>query len=66
MTHPSDLSPKDRDLYFVNAWRYNRRRPWRCPCPSCGEPNALTPYDHAQGLVCLDCVEKEEPSHAST
>ena len=30
------------------------------PCPTCGEPNALTPADVKQGYQCNACADRAE------
>ena len=35
----------------------NRRN---LPCPTCGEPNRLTPADKARGYQCDDCANRAE------
>ena len=36
------------------------RNPRNLPCPTCGEPNKLTPADRAQGYQCDDCADRSE------
>lgn len=34
--------------------------PRNLPCPTCGEPNRLTPADRAQGYQCDTCANAAE------
>ena len=34
--------------------------PRNLPCPSCGEPNRLTPIDKAKGYQCDECADRAE------
>jgi hypothetical protein len=34
--------------------------PRNLPCPTCGEPNRLTPKDKAKGYQCDDCADAAE------
>ncbi len=34
--------------------------PRNLPCPSCGEPDRLTPIDVARGYQCDDCADGDE------
>jgi hypothetical protein len=34
--------------------------PRNLPCPTCGEPNRLTPKDRALGYQCDACADREE------
>ena len=38
----------------------SRRNPRNLPCPTCGEPNRLTPADRAQGYQCDGCANRSE------
>jgi hypothetical protein len=38
----------------------SRRNPRNLPCPTCGEPNRLTPKDKALGYQCDSCADKAE------
>jgi len=38
----------------------SKRNPRNLPCPSCGEPNRLTPADRAQGYQCDACADRAE------
>ena len=40
--------------------RATRRNPRNLPCPTCGEPNRLTPADRAQGYQCDECADMLE------
>ena len=37
-----------------------RRNPRNQPCPTCGEPNRLTPLDVARRYQCDDCARRDE------
>jgi hypothetical protein len=34
--------------------------PRNLPCPTCGEPNRLTPADKARGYQCDPCADRAE------
>ena len=34
--------------------------PRNLPCPTCGEPNRLTPADRALGYQCDECADRAE------
>jgi hypothetical protein len=34
--------------------------PRNLPCPTCKQPNRLTPKDRAQGYQCNQCADMEE------
>ena len=34
--------------------------PRNLPCPTCGEPNRLTPIDRARGYQCDECADRLE------
>lgn len=36
------------------------RNPRNLPCPTCKQPNRLTPADRAQGYQCDDCADRAE------
>ena len=38
----------------------SRRNPRNLPCPTCREPNRLTPADRAQGYQCDTCADQAE------
>lgn len=35
----------------------SKRNPRNLPCPTCGEPNRLTPADKARGYQCDTCAD---------
>ena len=37
-----------------------RDNPRNLPCPTCGEPNRLTPKDRALGYQCDACADRAE------
>lgn len=37
-----------------------RSNPRNLPCPTCQEPNRLTPADKARGYQCDTCADREE------
>lgn len=53
-----------RDLTFANpgsALRAaNKHNPRNLPCPTCGEPDRLTPADKARGYQCDACADRAE------
>ncbi len=38
------------------------RNPRNLPCPTCKEPNRLTPADRAKGYQCNACADRAEGS----
>jgi len=40
--------------------RATKSNPRNLPCPSCGEPNLLTPADRALGYQCNACANRDE------
>jgi hypothetical protein len=38
----------------------SKRNPRNLPCPTCGEPNRLTPADRARGYQCDACADALE------
>lgn len=38
----------------------NKRNPRNLPCPTCKEPDRLTPKDKALGYQCNQCADREE------
>jgi hypothetical protein len=38
----------------------SRTNPRNLPCPTCGEPNKLTPADRANGYQCDQCADRAE------
>ncbi len=38
----------------------SKRNPRNLPCPTCKEPNRLTPADKAQGYQCDQCADRDE------
>jgi hypothetical protein len=38
----------------------SRRNPRNLPCPTCGEPNRLTPADKRRGYQCDSCADAAE------
>jgi hypothetical protein len=53
--------PQFEDFTGRSALRASsRRNPRNLPCPSCGEPNRLTPKDRALGYQCDECADRDE------
>jgi len=40
--------------------RATRRNPRNLPCPTCNQPNRLTPKDRRLGYQCDDCADRDE------
>jgi len=40
--------------------RATRRNPRNLPCPTCKQPNRLTPADRAAGYQCDACADRDE------
>jgi len=38
----------------------SRRNPRNLPCPTCKQPNRLTPADRARGYQCDSCASRDE------
>lgn len=38
----------------------SRSNPRNLPCPTCGEPNRLTPADRRRGYQCDQCADRDE------
>jgi hypothetical protein len=38
----------------------SKNNPRNLPCPTCGEPNRLTPADRAAGYCCNECADRNE------
>lgn len=38
----------------------SKSNPRNLPCPTCKQPNKLTPADKRQGYQCDDCANREE------
>lgn len=38
----------------------SKTNPRNLPCPTCGEPNRLTPADRARGYQCDNCANAQE------
>lgn len=38
----------------------SKKNPRNLPCPTCREPNRLTPADRAQGYQCNECADRAE------
>lgn len=55
---------QDRSAVFANpgsALRAaSKSNPRNLPCPTCGEPDRLTPADKARGYQCDECADRAE------
>lgn len=40
--------------------RASKTNPRNLPCPTCGQPNRLTPADRARGYQCDQCADRDE------
>ena len=40
--------------------RESSRNPRNLPCPTCEEPNRLTPADRDRGYQCDSCADRDE------
>ena len=38
----------------------SRSNPRNLPCPTCGEPDRLTPADRTRGYQCDECADRAE------
>ena len=63
MTYDTD----DCEIEFANegsALRASSRsNPRNLPCPTCGEPNRLTPKDKALKYQCDECADRAEGTY---
>jgi hypothetical protein len=54
----------DRRFHFANSTSAlraaSKRNPRNLPCPSCKQPDRLTPADVRQGYQCDDCADRDE------
>lgn len=41
----------------------SKSNPRNLPCPTCGEPNRLTPEDRALGYQCDTCADRAEGTY---
>jgi hypothetical protein len=58
--HDGD-GPMFRDPGGRSALRASsRHNPRNLPCPTCDQPNRLTPADVAQGYQCDACADRDE------
>ena len=44
----------------------SKRNPRNLPCPTCGQPNRLTPRDRALGYQCDACANRDEGYHCGS
>jgi len=56
-----DYDDDDRSMFADpgggSALRAARDNPRNLPCPTCGEPDRLTPADRARGYQCNSCAD---------
>lgn len=64
--------PDDDDDYLIDGVGFadpggrsalraaTKNNPRNLPCPTCGEPNRLTPADRARGYQCDACADRAE------
>jgi hypothetical protein len=63
---PGDHDEEDRNLLFADPTGRSALRaasdtnPRNLPCPSCKQPNRLTPADRAHGDQCDACADRDE------
>ncbi len=62
MRHYDDEDRNDfADPHGRSALRAaSKRNPRNLPCPTCEQPNRLTPKDRALGYQCDDCADRDE------
>jgi len=59
MRHVSDYYDEDKEI--LNKYlRHRAKGGKKYPCPTCGEPNALTKYEKRHGFQCDACADKAE------
>ena len=46
--------------------RSTKRNPRNLPCPTCGQPNKLTPADKRAGYQCDDCADRAEGTYCGS
>ena len=65
-THEDELDYADRQEMFEDPGgrsalrRATRSNPRNRPCPTCKEPNRLTPEDVRRGYQCDECADVAE------
>ena len=60
-----DYDGEDRSMFADPGGRSALRRAGRgnrrnLPCPTCGEPNRLTPADRERGYQCNTCADRAD------
>ena len=61
-----DFDEDDRSMFADPGNRNSalraagKRNPRNLPCPTCHEPNRLTPADRARGYQCDACADRDE------
>jgi hypothetical protein len=56
-----DYDPIFADPGGISALRASSsRNPRNLPCPSCKQPDRLTPADKARGYQCDSCADRDE------
>lgn len=59
-----DNERAERERMFESAGsalrRSTRRNPRNLPCPTCKQPNRLTPADVRRGYQCDACADRDE------
>ena len=72
LIHEDPYDCDDRDGYLIDGVGFadpggrsalraaTRRNPRNLPCPTCREPNRLTPLDRARGYQCDECADRAE------
>lgn len=65
MCHYDDDDRSDfADPHGKSALRAaSKKNPRNLPCPTCGEPNKLTPKDVSLGYQCNGCADREEEGY---
>lgn len=65
--YPNDMDAYDkREMDFADPGGHSALRaegpgnPRNLPCPTCGQPNRLTPKDRAHGYQCDECADRAE------
>ena len=61
MSWDDDYSPRFADPGGRSSLRAaSRRNPRNLPCPTCKQPDRLTPADVRQGYQCNACADRDE------
>lgn len=65
VNYEDDYEDNDREQFADPGGRSalraaSKRNPRNLPCPTCKEPNRLTPADRDRGYQCDQCADRDE------